>query len=134
MLRLVVDAGPLIAVFHAQDTEHQSCLAKFMQLLDKGYELLITFSVLCEVHKLIQQYANPTAAQQALVELWEALEVVPFEIPEIEETIELVATTSDWRGTLQDASVIVLARQADLSIWTLDYRDFSRFPDLKLWN
>jgi predicted nucleic acid-binding protein len=134
MPQLVVDAGPLIAVFHLQDIEHQTCLARFKQILDGQYNLLTTFPVLCEVHKLIQRYASPPMAQAALIELREALEIVPFDGPDVEDAIALVAATSEWKGTLQDASVIVLTRQFGLPVWTLDYRDFSRFPDVKLWN
>lgn len=134
MPQLIVDAGPLIAVFHLRDTEHQTCLARFKQILDEQYNLITTFPVLCEVHKLIQRYANLLMAQAALIELQEALEIVPFDGPDIEDAITLVAATSEWKGTLQDASVVVLARQFRLPVWTLDYRDFSQFPDIKLWN
>jgi predicted nucleic acid-binding protein len=134
MPQLVVDAGPLIAIFHVQDTEHQNCLARFEQILDEQYILLTTFPVLCEVHKLIQRYASPTVAQVALQELQEALEIVPFDVPDIEDAMSLVTDTPHWKGTLQDASVIVLSRHLGLPVWTLDYRDFSRFPDIELWN
>lgn len=134
MKQIIVDAGPLIAVFNLRDTQHQSCVAKFKQLIKEKYILITTFPVLCEIHKIIQQYAGAKVAQKALNELLEGIEIIPFEIPAIEDTITLLISTPEWQGTLQDASVIILALQLKLPVWTLDYRDFSRFPKVELWN
>lgn len=52
----------------------------------------------------------------------------------VQDAIAHVAGIPEWQGTLQDASVIVSARHLEIEIWTLGYRDFSRFDDLQLWN
>jgi predicted nucleic acid-binding protein len=134
MSELLIDASPLIALFHRQDRAHPICLERFQFILDNQYHLFTSFPVLCEVHKLIQQYANPKTAQAALGTLWNALEILPLNESEIENAIALTAATDDWLGTLQDATIIILARQLNLPVWTLDYRDFSRFSDISLWN
>lgn len=134
MLELLIDAGPLIALFHRQDRAHPNCLERFQSILDNPSHLMTSFPVLCEVHKLIQQYSNKITAQRALSTLWDALEILPLNDAEIESAIALTTTTDAWLGTLQDATMIVLARQMNLPVWTLDYRDFSRFSDILLWN
>lgn len=134
MPQLVIDAGPLLAVFHRQDVQHHHCLDRLEFLIDRQYSLMTTLPVLCEVHKLIQRYASATMAQKALFELWECLEILLLDDTGIQKAITLVVATPGWQGTLQDASVIVAARRLGVDVWTLDYRDFGRFGDLKLWN
>jgi predicted nucleic acid-binding protein len=134
MLELLIDAGPLVALFHRQDRAHPDCLKRFQLILSSQSHLITSFPVLCEVHKLIQQYSNKTIAQQALSTLQDTLEILPLQEADIESAIALTTTTDAWLGTLQDATIIVLARQMNLPVWTLDYRDFSRFSDILLWN
>ena len=134
MSRLIVDAGPLIAIFHRQDTQHRYCVERLGFLIDHQYNLITTLPVLCEVHKLIQRYASALMAQKALFELWESLEILSLEDTGIQAAMMLVITTPGWQGTLQDASVIVTARSLSVDVWTLDCRDFGKFQDLKLWN
>ncbi len=66
MPRLLIDAGPLIAVFHHNDGKHAYCLDRFNFLIASTYRLLITFPVLCEVHKLVQKYTTSMIAQRTL--------------------------------------------------------------------
>lgn len=130
----MVDAGPLIALFHAQDPKHHQYLTQFQSIFREGYTLYTPFPILCEVHKLIQQFTSPLVAQNVLISLWQSLEIICLDEPDTEVIIELVSMTSDWQGTLQDASVITLARQMQIPVWTLDFRDFSRFNDIHLWS
>jgi predicted nucleic acid-binding protein len=134
MLELLIDAGPLVALFHRQDRAHPDCYKRFQFILSSQSHLITSFPVLCEVHKLIQQYSNKKTAQQALSTLQDALEILPLQDADIQSAIALTTTTDAWLGTLQDATIIVLARQMNLPVWTLDYRDFSRFSDILLWN
>jgi len=134
MPRLVVDAGPLVAIFHQQDTQHHYCVDRLKFLIGEQYSLITTFSVFCEVHKLIQRYTNPSFAQKALFELGEALDICHLDEGGIQDAITLVVATAQWKGTLQDASIVVISRLLKANVWTLDYRDFGRFQDLNLWN
>lgn len=134
MPQLVVDAGPLIAIFHRQDAQHHYCIDRLKVLINEQYSLITTFPVLCEVHKLIQRYTNSMLAQKALFELGEALDIFQLDEGGIQDAMALVVTTAQWQGTLQDASIVVIARLLDINVWTLDYRDFGRFQDLQLWN
>lgn len=68
-----------------------------------------------------------------LIALEEAVSVIPFELADIQSAIELVSSTPQWKGTLQDASIVILTRTLNCPVWTLDYRDLSRFNNLEFW-
>lgn len=53
---------------------------------------------------------------------------------QIEALYNLVRSVPDWKGSLEDASVILVAQEYKCSVWKLNYRDFSRFSFLDLWN
>ena len=132
-MKLVIDTGPFIAIFSRTDSEHENCLRGYQQIVAEGYELYTPFPIFCEVHKLLLQRLGDRVARTSLVALEEAVSIVPFELADIQESIELVSSTPQWKGTLQDASVVTLSRTLICPVWTLDYRDFSRFKDLEFW-
>jgi len=39
----------------------------------------------------------------------------------------------EWKGTLEDASVVLLALKAGTPVWTLNYRDLGVFQELSFW-
>lgn len=131
---IVIDAGPLIALFRTDEINHALSVAGFNQLINNQALVLTTFPVFCEVHKQIARYSNWQKAQLAAINLYEAIEIVPLTERAIEDALLLVAGTPKWKGTLQDASLINLARELKIKVWTLDYRDFGRFEDLEFWN
>ncbi len=45
----------------------------------------------------------------------------------------LLAGRPEWRGTLEDASVVLLALKAGAPVWTLNYRDLGVFQELSFW-
>ena len=132
-MKLVLDTGPFIAIFSRTDSQHQNCLRGYQQIVAEGYELYTSFPVFCEVHKLLLQRLGDRVARTRLIALEEAVSIVPFELADIQDAIDLVSFTPQWKGTLQDASVVVLSRALDCPVWTLDYRDFARFKDLEFW-
>jgi predicted nucleic acid-binding protein len=83
--RLVLDAGPFIALFHRSDPDHEGAV------------------------------------------------VVPFTLEDLEEAGLLLAQLPGWEGTLEDASVALLALRLKAPVWTLNYRDLGAFPALRFW-
>lgn len=132
-MKLVVDTGPFIAIFSRTDSQHDYCFKGYQQIIAAGYEVFTPFPIFCEVHKLLLQRLGDTVARRQLIALEEAVSVVPFELIDIQEAMELVSSTPQWKGTLQDASIVVLTRALSCSVWTLDYRDLARFKDLAFW-
>ncbi|MGF1600992.1 MAG: hypothetical protein ACFCU8_03065 [Thermosynechococcaceae cyanobacterium] len=52
---------------------------------------------------------NATVAQKALFELWESLDILHLDDDGLQDAIALTVSTAQWQGTLQDASIIVIA-------------------------
>ena len=132
-MKLVIDTGPFIAIFSRTDSQHENCYQGYKQIVAKGYELYTSFPIFCEIHKLLLQRLGERVARTQLIALEEAVSVVPFELADIQSAIELVSSTPQWKGTLQDASIVILTRTLNCPVWTLDYRDLSRFNDLEFW-
>jgi len=45
----------------------------------------------------------------------------------------MILNLQQWLGTLADASVVYVAMKLECPVWTLDYRDLSRFSQLTFW-
>jgi len=131
--RLVLDAGPLIALFHAADPDHGSVVRGFQELAGAGAHLLIPLPVVFEVFKWLLFEGGPAVARRALERMVEALEVLPLGPEDLEALRVLLASRPEWRGTLEDASVVLLALRAGAPVWTLNYRDLGAFRELSFW-
>jgi predicted nucleic acid-binding protein len=132
-MKLVVDTGPFIAIFSRTDSQHENCYRGYKQIVAEGGDLYTPFPIFCEIHKLLLQRLGDRVARTQLIALEEAVSVVPFDLMEIQDAMELVRSTPQWQGTLQDASIVVLTRALNCPVWTLDYRDLARFSDLEFW-
>ncbi|MEH2282965.1 MAG: hypothetical protein V7K90_16820 [Nostoc sp.] len=66
MKRLVLDAGPLIALVSVQDDYHQECKAGFSKLPALFGEVLTPLPVLFEVYKFVLREQSSRAAMTAL--------------------------------------------------------------------
>ena len=133
MRRLVLDAGPLIALFSIKDERHKECKAGFAQLPTLFGEVLTPLPVLFEIYKFVAREQSSEAAQKALAVIIEDTLVVPLELETFWNVYNLVCQMPQWKGSLEDASVVITAKQYSASVWTLDYRDLSWFKDLELW-
>lgn len=63
----------------------------------------------------------------------EALEIAPLSLSELENLQTLLENLPQWRGTLEDASVALLALRLEVPVWTLNYRDLGVFTKLEFW-
>ncbi len=86
-----------------------------------------------EVYKWLLFEGGPAVARRALERMVEALEVVPMRAEDLEAIQVLLAGRPDWKGTLEDASVVLLALRAKAPVWTLNYRDLGEFRELSFW-
>jgi predicted nucleic acid-binding protein len=89
--------------------------------------------VLFEVFKWLLFEAGPQAARKGLTKMMEGAVVVPFTLEDLEEARLLLARLPGWEGTLEDASVALLALRLKAPVWTLNYRDLGAFPALRFW-
>lgn len=130
---LVLDAGPLIALFHASDPDHESAVRGFRALAQEHSRLITPLPVVYEVYKWLLFEAGAPIAQQALGRMMEALEIVPIHLDDLEAIHILLRGMQGWRGTLEDASVALLALKLRAPVWTLNYRDLGAFKGLSFW-
>jgi predicted nucleic acid-binding protein len=131
--KLLLDAGPLIALFHAADSYHAEALRGFRTLVEGGSRLIIPLPVLFEVYKWLLFEGGPAVARRALARMLEALEVEPLRADDLEAIGLLLAARPEWKGTLEDASVVLLALRLGAPVWTLNYRDLGVFSELSFW-
>lgn len=126
---ILVDAGPLIALIHADDHHHEQCVAVFRDVTEP---LGTVWPVLTEAMYLLN---FSWKAQEAL---WEMLErgvvaLLPVETQELSRMRELMKKYKDLPMDLADAALVAVAeRERIRRIFTLDRRDFEVYRPAKL--
>lgn len=118
---ILVDAGPLIALIHEDDTEHRRCREAFAAMNEP---LGTVWPALAEAMHLL---SFSPQAQQALWEMIEtgAVEMLPLGIEDVPRMRELMHKYRDLPMDLADAALVRVAERERLRrIFTLDRRDF----------
>jgi len=90
--------------------------------------------VLFEVYKWLLFRRGTSIARRALVRALAVLKIVPIQTEDLHDVLEVLSKQPDWNGTLEDASVAMLALRMGASVWTLDYRHLSAFKTVSFWN
>lgn len=134
MKRLVLDAGPLIALVSERDNYHSEAKLGFSQISLVFGEVLTPLPILFEVYKFVSRNESPKIAQKLLSVIQEETVIVTISESDFVSISDLVLNFSHWGGTLEDASVIVIAKKYQGQIWTIDYKDLGFFGDIEFWN
>jgi predicted nucleic acid-binding protein len=127
----VVDAGPLIAAFNDQDSEHLAC----RKALKSVGHAVISPVVLAEVDYRLMTGISPRAAQTALRYIADMAAVGRFEVPEVGPHLHaahaVAETYLDFPLGLADAMNVVLAREFRTEVMvTLDRKHFRAITPL----
>ncbi len=121
MKKILIDSGPLVALFDASDQYHQSSL-EFLKY--NQYPLVTTLASITEVLFLLDFSRN---AQADFLE-WiyrGAVEIYPLELAAIKRIKQLMLKYSDLPMDFADACLVYLAEKLKMdTILTID-RDFS---------
>ena len=126
---VLVDAGPLIALIHADDNHHERCVAT-LRSLDEP--LGTVWPVVTEAMCLLN---FSWKAQEAL---WEMLErgvvvLLPVENADLTRIRELMKKYRDLPMDLADAALVAVAEREKIRrVFTLDRRDFDIYRPVKL--
>lgn len=126
---ILVDAGPLVALIHADDQEHQRCKDVFEALNEP---LGTVWPALTEAMYLLN---FSWRAQEALWELVEtpALRLLPLDNGDIPRLMELMRRYRDLPMDLADAALVRVAEREKLRrVFTLDRRDFEVYRPSRL--
>jgi uncharacterized protein len=117
----IIGAGPLIALIHEDDNEHQRCREAFAGIDEP---LGTVWPVIVEAMHLL---SFSWQAQKALWEMVEtgAVEILPLGIEDVARMKELMRKYHDLPMDLADAALVRVAERERLRrIFTLDRRDF----------
>lgn len=121
MIRSVlVDAGPLVAVLHSSDRDHETCV-KVLKRLRRP--LVSTWIPIAEAMYLLDFSLR---AQGALLEMIErgALHIVPLEAEDLPAVRALMEKYRDLPMDFADATLVQVANREGINqVFTLD-RDF----------
>ena len=134
MKRLVLDSGPLIGLLSKKDQYHQEAKRGFKQIPIVFGEVLTPLPILFEVYRFVSRYQSVDAALTLLTIIQSETVIVTLSYSDFITISDLVLTTPNWQGSLEDASVICTAQQYQAPVWTIDYQDFSFFKSLEFWN
>lgn len=121
---ILVDTGPLIALFDPADNSHRYC-GDLLKSIDEP--LATTIPVLTEASHLLSP--GSTGAQRLMDFVSEAgLTVWPFDDDLLSRCFELMIQYADQPMDLADASLVAVAEAERLSkIFTIDRNDFCTY-------
>lgn len=122
MTRVLVDTGPIVAIFNAQDEHHLQCTDELREL---SPPLITCWPVLTEAAWLLRH--NTPALQRLMAGF--ASKLLCFAALETADLPEIDAILRKYRSLglqIADAAILHLAqREAIQTVFTLDRRDFS---------
>ena len=119
---VLVDTGPLVALFDPSDRAHASCTRELAKL--EGRRLITSLAVVTEATYLLDFSGR---AQRALLTFVAdgAIEIAPIDATGIRRIESLMLKYEDLPMDFADATLVLLAEALDaLSVFTLDRKDF----------
>lgn len=119
---ILVDAGPLIALFRRNDQHHAACVASLKKIRQP---MVTVWPVLAEAMYLLSELP---AAQEAIWDMIErgALRILPLGPDDVPRIRELLHTYRDLPMDLADAALIRAAeREGAREFFTIDRKDFA---------
>jgi len=119
---VIVDTGPLVALFDPSDRDHEACSREVARLEKR--RLVTTLAVVTEAAYLLD--FSPRA-QQAFLGFVRAgaVEVAEFDAASVGRAAALMSKYNDLPMDFADATLVVLAEAlATTTVFTLDRPDF----------
>ena len=126
---ILVDAGPLIALIHADDQQHEHCKEVFDFLREP---MGTVWPALAEA---VYLFSFSWKAQGAFWEMMEteAVLILALDHTDVPRMTELMRTYRDLPMDLADAALVRVAEREKLRrIFTLDRRDFEVYRPARL--
>jgi predicted nucleic acid-binding protein len=121
---MLVDTGPLVALFDPKDGQHQRCVRTLKVVHEP---IRTTVSVLTEAFHMLGPGSIGSDRLREFV-LKEGISVWWFDQPTLARAFELMDIYSDHPMDLADASLVVAAEMLGTrKIFTVDRRDFEAY-------
>ena len=123
--RILIDTGPLVALFDRRDSHHETCRAQARTLPGS---LLTCLPVITEAAYLLNRY-DSTLVHHLFAACRDGIyELLPLDKGDIEQLDCLIAKYQDLCLDFADAGLMHLAEREKIEyVFTLDRRDFSVF-------
>jgi uncharacterized protein len=120
--RVLIETGPLVAIFKADDPYHQTCMASLSEM---SQPLYTCWPVITEAAWLMR--SSPWAVQRLLDSAkGDLLELLPLVGAETRSIGAIMEQYASIRPQLADAALVYLAEREKIdTVFTLDRRDFS---------
>lgn len=119
---VLIDTGPLVAIFSSRDAHHQSCVEELRRLAPP---LLTCWPVMIEAAWLLRHH---WPSGQRLLESFAAgwLRLLPLSEADAAGLAKILKRYRKLGAQLADAALVHLAEREQLeTVFTLDRRDFS---------
>lgn len=121
---ILVDTGPLVALFDPKEKEHSRCRQVLRDLTEP---LATSLATLTEAFHILGPDSIGSDRLREFV-LQDGLQVLPLERTALERAFELMEQYGDHPMDLADASLIALAEAIPTrKVFTLDRNDFSTY-------
>lgn len=121
---ILVDTGPLVALFDPQEKEHSRCRQVLRDLTEP---MATSLATLAEAFHVLGPDSVGSDRLREFV-LQDGLQVLPLERTALERAFELMEQHRDQPMALADASLIALAEAIPTrKVFTLDRNDFSTY-------
>ena len=124
----LIDAGPLVAMLHADDQDHRVCVDTFKTIREP---ILTTWMPVTEAMYLL---SFSHRAQESLLRMIQrrAVRILPIETTDLDCIAALMSKYRDLPMDFADATLVQVAHREKIQrIFTLDNKDFSvyRLPN-----
>ena len=130
----MLDAAPLIGFFYSRDTYHKDCTKGFERLVQSRTALITPLPIVFEVYKWLLHRNRQDIAQHALETMIGELQILTTSEQDFKDVQNLILDLNGWKGSLEDATVVLTAILYGCPVWTYNFRDFVAFPAIQLWN
>lgn len=126
---ILLDAGPLVAVLHRDDRNHEHCVGALRSLREP---VGTTWPVISEVMHL---FCFSWEAQDALWDLIAtgSLHLIPIDTTDVPRMRQLMQKYKDLPMDLADASLVRVAERDGIRrLFTIDRREFALYRPVKI--
>ena len=121
---ILIDAGPLVALIHADDRHHARCRAELKRIREP---LGTVWPAITEAMYLLGFSSKAQAALWSLLES-DALKILPLDASDLPRMRELMHKYRDLPMDLADAALVRVAERERLpKVFTIDRRDFQLY-------
>ena len=120
---ILVDTGPLVALFDPRDAEHASCRTTLQTIRD---QLVTTVPVLTEAFHMLGPASRGSRNLRLFVQRG-GLSVWFMDPSGVQRAFELMEQYADHPMDLADASLLVAEALPAYSIFTVDRQDFATY-------